>query len=102
VHRGRVMRKMKADSLADLVRMSTRLESLGHFQTGNEISTPPSTILPNRQTQGSWTSRDSLANMDPPCSNKSTSSRPNRVGSLSYVNNGTTSQARLRFAQRGA
>lgn len=29
VHRGRVMRKMKADSLADLVRMSTRLESPG-------------------------------------------------------------------------
>jgi FixJ family two-component response regulator len=31
VHRGRVMRKMKADSLADLVRMSTRLESPGSF-----------------------------------------------------------------------
>jgi FixJ family two-component response regulator len=30
VHRGRVMRKMKADSLADLVRMSIRLESLGY------------------------------------------------------------------------
>jgi FixJ family two-component response regulator len=30
VHRGRVMRKMKANSLADLVRMSTRLESLVH------------------------------------------------------------------------
>jgi FixJ family two-component response regulator len=30
VHRGRVMRKMKANSLADLVRMSTRLESLCH------------------------------------------------------------------------
>jgi FixJ family two-component response regulator len=28
VHRGRVMRKMKANSLADLVRMSTRLESI--------------------------------------------------------------------------
>jgi len=28
VHRGRVMKKMKADSLADLVRMSTRLEPI--------------------------------------------------------------------------
>lgn len=31
VHRGRVMRKMQADSLADLVRMSTRLELIFPF-----------------------------------------------------------------------
>jgi FixJ family two-component response regulator len=40
VHRGRVMRKMKADSLADLVRMSTRLESLVHSRKKNETITP--------------------------------------------------------------
>ena len=39
VHRGRVMRKMGADSLADLVRMSTRIESLVHSQEWNETTT---------------------------------------------------------------
>ena len=34
VHRGRVMRKMKADSLADLVRMSTRLEAIARSMRG--------------------------------------------------------------------
>jgi FixJ family two-component response regulator len=38
VHRGRVMIKMEADSLADLVRMSTRLESLVHSQGKNETT----------------------------------------------------------------
>jgi FixJ family two-component response regulator len=102
VHRGRVMRKMKADSLADLVRMSTRLESLGSFLRTNETSTQPSTILPHRQTQERWTSRGSLSNMRPPRSNKGTNSIPDGFGSLSYINNGRTSQARLRFAHRGA
>jgi FixJ family two-component response regulator len=39
VHRGRVMKKMKADSLADLVRMSTRLESLVRSQRRNDSTT---------------------------------------------------------------
>ena len=37
VHRGRIMRKMKANSLADLVRMSTRLESFSRSQGRNHI-----------------------------------------------------------------
>jgi hypothetical protein len=41
VHRGRVMRKMEADSLADLVRMSTRLETLIPFATKTESATQP-------------------------------------------------------------
>jgi FixJ family two-component response regulator len=39
VHRGRVMRKMKADSLADLVRMSTRLEFIARSTRGYETTT---------------------------------------------------------------
>jgi FixJ family two-component response regulator len=41
VHRGRVMRKMEADSLADLVRMATRLELLVSPATKMESATQP-------------------------------------------------------------
>ena len=40
VHRGRVMRKMKADSLADLVRMSTRLEPILKDATHPQLKAP--------------------------------------------------------------
>ena len=46
VHRGRVMKKMKANSLADLVRMSTRLESLSRSQGTNEAPTQSTKDLP--------------------------------------------------------
>ena len=46
VHRGRVMRKMQASSLADLVRMSTRLESIFpmHAIKGLGAGPPRSTV----------------------------------------------------------
>lgn len=53
VHRGRVMRKMEADSLADLVRMSTRLES--EVQSQMRKPSPKSTA--NHRSQ--WASRRS-------------------------------------------
>jgi FixJ family two-component response regulator len=40
VHRGRVMRKMKANSLADLVRMSTKLEPILRTPRQEESATP--------------------------------------------------------------
>lgn len=45
VHRGRVMKKMKADSLADLVRMSTRLESLFRRERKGETTTQTLKVL---------------------------------------------------------
>ena len=102
VHRGRVMRKMKADSLADLVRMSTRLECLGYSMRENELPAQSLTILPKRQAQEDWTNRSPSSHMRRPCANKSANSTPDGVGSLSYVNNGTTAQAQFRFARRGA
>lgn len=70
VHRGRVMRKVKANSLADLVRMSTKLEPILRTQCQGESDAPrpmcsleePITILtshaptyrlPELQRQGS-------------------------------------------------
>lgn len=45
VHRGRVMRKMEANSLADLVRMATRLELLVPSVTKAESATEPLTPI---------------------------------------------------------
>jgi FixJ family two-component response regulator len=102
VHRGRVMRKMKADSLADLVRMSTRLESLGYFLDENETAAQALAIPPNRPAQENWTNRSPSSQMRRPCANQNTISTPGGVGSLSYASNGTTSRAQLRLAHRGA
>jgi FixJ family two-component response regulator len=69
VHRGRVMRKMKADSLADLVRMSTRFEPLLHSlgQSETLIQTPRS--IPDVQlrecSKALSESSDGLCNFSP-------------------------------------
>jgi FixJ family two-component response regulator len=48
VHRGRVMRKMKANSLADLVRMSTKLESILPKPYQKRICYGTSVLIPGR------------------------------------------------------
>ena len=72
VHRGRVMRKMKADSLADLVRMSTRLESLGRFLGDSETWTQTLSIIPSMPAQDNWTSKSPLSDMRHSCATKTT------------------------------
>jgi FixJ family two-component response regulator len=100
VHRGRVMRKMKADSLADLVRMSTRLESLGYSMRDNEPSTQSLAIAPKKQEQENWTGGNPMSHMRHLCANQSTTSTPDGVEGLSHVEKRTPFQARLCFAHR--
>lgn len=50
VHRGRVMRKMRATSLADLVRMSTILEPILRKPTEEEATAPQPRWLPTEPT----------------------------------------------------
>ena len=68
VHRSRVMRKMKADSLADLVRMSTRLESLVHRQRKNPITAQPQNTILNVEQNPVGSS--GLTQTCHPCSNR--------------------------------
>jgi FixJ family two-component response regulator len=86
VHRGRVMRKMKADSLADLVRMSTRLESLCHSDSKNETTTTQS-LKAILQGQVDASSRGSipLTELHDTCSNRVSISPVGRFGNLRYA-----------------
>ena len=63
VHRGRVMRKMEADSLANLVRMSTRLETLVQSQSQRQNHSPSQqpTIVLNGQAEENRRGRSALA-----------------------------------------
>jgi DNA-binding CsgD family transcriptional regulator len=85
VHRGRVMRKMKADSLAELVRMSTRLESIARSLRGSEITTQSLKTILNGFVEEN--SRDSIASMSTHRSRTNRVSTPDfdRIGRLRYA-----------------
>ena len=102
VHRGRVMRKMKVDSLADLVRMSTRLESLGYFLREDETSKQPLTVVTDLQAQENRTGRNPSSHIRHLWANKNTDPTPDGVRKLSYVDNRKAPDAKLQFAHSGA
>lgn len=85
VHRGRVMRKMEADSLADLVRMSTRLEHLLHSEGKNETTAPSLKDIIREQVDGSSRRLRPLTEMHHPCSNSVPTPTVGRFGYLRYA-----------------
>lgn len=85
VHRGRVMRKMEADSLADLVRMSTRLESHFHPEGRNETQTQSPKAFVQAQLDGSSRGSSSLTGTHRPCTNRLSTPTVTRFGILHYA-----------------
>lgn len=88
VHRGRVMRKMTADSLADLVRMSTRLESLFHPEGNNETTTQSLKAILQGQIDGGSKGSAALAGAHRPYANRISTPVAARFGSLRYAESG--------------
>jgi DNA-binding CsgD family transcriptional regulator len=85
VHRGRVMRKMKAESLAALVRMSTRLESFVLFQKSVTQSLKAIKAISNGQVEEN--SRDSRISTQgrQPCTNRVSAPAFGRIGDFHYA-----------------
>jgi FixJ family two-component response regulator len=84
VHRGRVMRKMEADSLADLVRMSTRLESLVHSQRKNKTATQSLKAVLKEQVEENSRGSSALTQTGHPCTNRVSTPAFGRIGDLRY------------------
>jgi len=102
VHRGRVMRKMRADSLAALVRMSTQLESMVHFESKGEWSTQSvMALLPGKPEVGLWNSSP-RSKIDSSFVHKTSTPGLAEMRNLSYVAERATTQPRPRLAQRSA
>jgi FixJ family two-component response regulator len=85
VHRGRVMRKMEADSLADLVRMSTRLESLVHSQRKNETATQSLKADLKKQVEENSRGSSALTRTGHPCTSRVSTPAFGRIGDLRYA-----------------
>ena len=85
VHRGRVMRKMKADSLADLVRMSTRLEFLFRPEGRNETTTQSLKAILQGQVDGCPESSRSLTDTDRLRTNRASAPIVDRLGNSRFA-----------------
>jgi FixJ family two-component response regulator len=85
VHRGRVMIKMEADSLADLVRMSTRLEFLVHSQGKNETTSQSLKTVLKGQIEGNSRGSRALTQTRHPCTNRISTPAFGRIGVLRYA-----------------
>jgi DNA-binding CsgD family transcriptional regulator len=85
VHRARVMRKMAADSLADLVRMSTRLESLVNSQGKNETATQSLKPILKQQVEENSSESSALTRTVHSCTNRVSTPAFGRIGDLRYA-----------------
>jgi FixJ family two-component response regulator len=88
VHRGRAMRKMEADSLADLVRMSMRLESLFHSQRRNEATTQSQKTVLKGQAEGNSRGPSALIETRHSFANGVSPSTVGGLRNLCYVESG--------------
>jgi hypothetical protein len=85
VHRARVMRKMEADSLADLVRMSTRLEFLVHSQRKNETGTRSLKAVFKEQVEENSRGSSALTHTGHPFTNRVSTPVFGRIADLRYA-----------------
>jgi len=87
VHRGRVMRKMKAESLADLVRMSTRLESLVDPQRKHGVTAQSLKTALKGHAEHVLRGPNASIQARHFCTNRASAAVPRRVANLRYLEN---------------
>jgi len=99
VHRGRVMRKMRADSLAALVRMSTRLESMDCLEKKGEWSAQAVTALLVKRPEGTFGEANPVSRIVPSFPDTSRNRASGGIEDMASFKGRSPAQPRLRLAR---